>query len=338
MAAFIMLTSSIHLTSGGQTLVIQGKRVPVNFCVSQPVMELYNRINEYRQIYDLPPVHLSKSLCYVASLHAKDLSLHHPDKGPCNFHSWSGQSFWKPFCYPKDENKKSSVWDKPRELTTYPSRAYEIVYWENAPLVTDTVFMVWKTETYFNSFLLNSGKWQGKPWNAIGISVYENYACAWFGEVPDPEGDAWACGSKPPVPAKDTLKRLVRDTLRHSVKDTLKHTAIIKKTRPAKVKPVKTDSVAVKPADTLARVPAEPAVRNDTAVKTYYIIVKTNLTMETAAKLVNSLKEKDYPGAKVITKDDKIRVSVFESSSKPEVMAKLKEVKKTYRDAWLYKN
>ena len=161
---------------------------------------------------------------------------------------------------------------------------------------------------------------------------------AWFGEVPDPEGDAWACGSKPPVPAKDTLKRLVRDTLRHSVKDTLKHTAIIKKTRPAKVKPVKTDSVAVKPADTLARVPAEPAVRNDTAVKTYYIIVKTNLTMETAAKLVNSLKEKDYPGAKVITKDDKIRVSVFESSSKPEVMAKLKEVKKTYRDAWLYKN
>jgi len=27
----------------------------------------------------------------------------------------------------------------------------------------------------------------GKQWNAIGIAVSENYACAWFGEVADPK-------------------------------------------------------------------------------------------------------------------------------------------------------
>jgi len=30
-----------------------------------------------------------------------------------------GEKFLEPFCYPKDENKKNSVWDKPRELTKY---------------------------------------------------------------------------------------------------------------------------------------------------------------------------------------------------------------------------
>ena len=317
----LILISALPGQSVGQPSVKQGKPVPVNFCITPAVMELFIRINEYRQQFSLPPVQLSKSLCYVASLHAKDLSLHHPDQGGCNFHSWSGKSFWKPFCYPKDENKINSVWDKPRELTTYPAKAYEIVYWENALLVTDTVIMVWKTEEYFNSFLLNSGKWQGKQWNAIGIAVYENYACAWFGDAPDPEGVAYVCGSAPEVHAPDTVKPVVA----------------VKKVRVPKPKPVKTDSIISKPPDTLSAKPAEPIRTNDTTIKTYYIIVKTNLSMSAATKLVTTLKATEYPDARVITRDEKIRVSVFESPSKPVVTAKLKEVKKTYTDAWLYK-
>ena len=59
--------------------------------------------------------------------------------------------------------------------------------------------------------------------------------------------------------------------------------------------------------------------------------------MSAATKLVTTLKATEYPDARVITRDEKIRVSVFESPSKPVVTAKLKEVKKTYTDAWLYK-
>ncbi|MEI6684100.1 MAG: CAP domain-containing protein [Bacteroidota bacterium] len=321
MVGLFILAFAMQMSSFGQTPVLQGKPVPVNFCISQTVMDLYSRINDYRLQNNLPPVQLSKSLCYVATLHAKDLMLHHPDQGGCNSHSWSDKSFWKPFCYPRDENKKNSVWDKPRELTAYPAKAYEIVYWENSPLVADTVIMVWKTEEYFNSFLLNTGKWREKPWNAIGIAIYENYACAWFGESTDPEGTAYVCGNMPVVQKKDTIKP----------------GAVVKKPRITAVKKVKTDSLSTRPADTIPPKAVAPVSKTDTVAKTYYIIVKTNLSMDAATKLVGALKVQEYPGAKVITRDDKIRVSVFESTSKPEVMTKLKEVKKTYKDAWLYK-
>ncbi|MEI7661135.1 MAG: CAP domain-containing protein [Bacteroidota bacterium] len=321
MLGLLILTYGIVSNASGQQMVKQGNPVPAGFCISSTVTELYNAINEYRQHYDLPPVVLSKSLCYVAALHAKDLALHHPDQGPCNFHSWSGKSFWKPFCYPRDENKKNSVWDKPRELTPYPDRAYEIVYWENTSLIADTVIMVWKTEAYFNSFLLNNGKWQGKEWNAIGIALYENYACAWFGEVPDPEGAAVECGTAPPVHKPDTLKSL----------------PIKKKNLPADSRTVKDEIPVPKPLPPVKVKPEEAVVHSDTT-KIYYIIVKTNLSMEAATRLVNSLKAKDYPDARVIHKDDKVRVSVFESPFKPVVTAKLREVKQTYKDAWLFKN
>jgi hypothetical protein len=197
--------------------------------------------------------------------------------------------------------------------------------------------MVWKTEEYFNGFLLNGGKWQGKKWNAIGIAVYGNYASAWFGETADPDGVARVCSNTPEEPVKDTLK---------PVPVVKKPVVTLKKTKANKGKVVKADSVslnpevlqAMKPADTLTIKMAEPASMNDTVPKTYYIIVKTNLSMETATKFVNSMKAKDYPDARVIAKDGKIRVSVFESPLKTVATAKLREVKKTYRDAWLYKN
>jgi len=64
----------------GQPLVKQGPPVPVSFCISAMEMELYGMINEYRVKYNLPPVPLSRSLSYVAHLHARDLFLHHPDQ------------------------------------------------------------------------------------------------------------------------------------------------------------------------------------------------------------------------------------------------------------------
>jgi hypothetical protein len=240
-------------------------------------------------------------LSYVASLHAKDLFVNHPDQGACNVHSWSAKGSWSPFCYPKDETKKNSVWDKPRELTRYPSRAYEIVYWENNPLIADTIMMVWETESYYNGFLLNSGKWAEKKWNAIGIAIFENYACAWFGEVNDPEGDVLVCGTKTEKKSKDTTGTVIKPNVDKNIQ------------------------------------PAKASLPKDSIPGTYYIIVKTNLSLKAANTLVNSLKTDQYPDAKVLVKDDKIRVSVFESADKATAMTKLKEVKKTYKDAWLFK-
>jgi len=171
--------------------------VPASFCVSEPEWKLFKMINEYRRQYDLPAIPLSRSLSFVANTHVKDLFFNHPDQEPCNFHSWSDKGPWKPFCYPGDETKKNSVWDKPMELTQYPGKGFEIVYWENNSAIIDSVISFWRSFDYFNSFLMNTGRWQGKQWNAIGIGICENYAAVWFGELTDPEGTPWVCGKEP---------------------------------------------------------------------------------------------------------------------------------------------
>jgi hypothetical protein len=296
MPGLFFLAVVLHSTVSGQVPARQGKPVPAGFRVAPDVLELHQKINEYRQQNNLPPIRLSRSLCYVAALHVKDLSVHHPDKGSCNAYSWSDQGSWKPFCYPRDETKKNSVWNKPRELTRYPAQAFEIVYSENVRLIPDTVFMVWKTEEYFNNFLLNGGKWKGVQWNALGIAFNDNYASAWFGEAADPEEIADQASS--PV--------------EKVVKDTVKKTVALKKTPQ----------------------PLQP----DTVTRIYYIIVKTNLSLEAATRLVRDLKATDYPQARVLTQDKKIRVSVFESPAKTAAVAKLREARKRYHDAWLFRS
>lgn len=268
-------------------VIRQGPPVPQGFCVDSAARDLYGMITAFRKQSGLAPIPLSRSLSYVAHLHVKDLYLHHPDRGGCNAHSWSDRGHWKPFCYPADENKKNTVWDKPRELTRYPARGYELVYWENYPLVPDTIMMIWASEPYFLDFLLNSGKWKGVTWNAIGVAVFENYACAWFGEAADPEAAPPECGAMP-LPPRST---------------------------PAFV------DTSIRQADTLQ--------------KSYYIIVRTNLSAEAAEKYAVSLRAAGYPAAKVLSTGGKVRVSAFDSRDRNEATARLKEIRKAYRDAWL---
>ncbi|MEI7498868.1 MAG: hypothetical protein WCK84_00360 [Bacteroidota bacterium] len=331
LVGLIMLLSGSIPGAICQTIVKQGNHVPINFCIGDREMNLYKMIDDYRKQHNLPPIPLSKSLSYVAALHARDLFLHPPNQGSCNFHSWSDKGFWTPFCYPKDENKKNSVWDKPRELTKYPSRAYEIVYWENNPLVTDTIIMVWKMEEYFNNFLLNTGKYQGKPWNAIGISVYENYACAWFGEATDPEGAAFVCGSAPEPLKKYSVKQSVKPVVKPSPKPPLK-------SKKAKTVTASPDTAIMMIKDSVASNTKTISQQRDSTSATYYIIVNSVLPKETANQLVNTLKTKGYPDSKLIEKNGKNNVSVLESHDIDALRLKLKEIRKIFKDAWLLKN
>ncbi len=302
MAVLILIMTVF--TARGQTMVKQGRPVPGIFCISEQESDLYNMINEYRQKSGLQPIPLSNSLSYVAMLHAKDLLLSFDEQDECNYHSWSANGFWKPFCYPADENKKQSVWDKPRELTRYPGKAYEIVVWENRDVTPDSVMMVWQMEEYFNSFLLNTGKWRDQQWKAIGIALQGNYACAWFGLEPDPEGPPVICGQERPKPPADTLP-VAKNTTREPI--------------PAPL-PVQ------KPGATTAPYPVTGQ---------WYIIVRTDLGRQAALNFAEDLKTKGYPEATVLTGGGKIRISAFGPAEKPAASAKLKEIKKSFPDAWL---
>lgn len=307
----VLLFLVFTLTGFAQVKVKQGGPVPATTCVSQMEMSLHKMINDYRNRYGLPPVTLSRSLCFVAATHVRDLYANNPDKSPCNLYSWSDQGTWKPFCYPRDENKKNSVWDKPKELTPYPGKGYEIIYWENSATSIDSIMSFWKSESYFSDFFLNKGKWAEKKWKAIGIAIFENYASVWLGELVDPEGKAFVCGSIPIEKVSDTVvsQRMKGDD-----------------------KPP--TEVAASPGKDKGLGEALPVA---TQKGFYYIIVKSGLPFPAAEKLVKSLKDEGYPDAKILEKDGKARVSIFESADRNIIMAKLREVKLRYKDAWMLK-
>lgn len=301
------------------------KSIPESYCISTMEYKLCNMINAYRQRYDLPPIPLSKSLCLIASEHVNDLFYHHPDQGSCNSHSWSDQGPWKPFCYPRDENKNNSVWDKPKELTPYKGKGYEIVYWENDATVIDSIITFWKSMDYFNSFLMNTGKWQGKKWNSIGIGIKENYACAWFGELPDPEGEPVICGQEPKktVPAPQEIK-----------------------IEPEKKKPEPKPQERTKNPKIILHDTTKKAIPSVTTIKSvtipnvkeyYYIIVKGIAPEQELQLYLKSLQSKGYKNSRLIEKNGKQRISIMEFKEKNKADSALRQVKMTWPDAWILK-
>lgn len=162
-------------------------------CAEGEEVQLYELITEYRRINNLPPIPISKSLSYVARVHAMDLSFNRPDFGGCNPHSWSDKGNWTPCCYARDAKRLECMNKKPRELTSYKAKAWEMVYEGGEKALAMDAFELWKEIGVTRDYILNQGKWE-KPWKAIGIGFYENYACLWFGEGDDTEKVYLSCG------------------------------------------------------------------------------------------------------------------------------------------------
>lgn len=87
---------------------------------------------------------------------------------------------------------------------------------------------------------------------------------------------------------------------------------------------------------TTAEPPAPVTPAPGTAGK-YYIIVKSQITIDAAKKAVTELKAKGFSDVRIIERDNKIRVSVGEFLVKEEADSKLREIRQTYKDAWLLK-
>lgn len=175
-------------------LIAQNLQFPEqdNFCVTDQERKLFNLIAGYRSEHDLPSIEFSSSLSYVARIHAMDLAINRPDFGGCNLHSWSAKGKWKPCCYAKDENRIACMTQKPKELTGYRFKAYEVVYTSTDSITPDDAFEFWKEIPLMNDYLLNTGKWS-KHWISVGVGIYGQYACVWFGEGADHTGAVVNC-------------------------------------------------------------------------------------------------------------------------------------------------
>lgn len=172
-----------------------------NVCVSVFEKALYNKLMEYRKQKNLPVIPLSKSLTIVARTHVKDLIDNHPDIEDCNMHSWSSNGKWTACCYTDDHKKAQCMWDKPKELTGYPSYGYEIAYNTSPPSENPEKFAsdaldAWENSSGHISVILNKSPWSHYSWQAIGIGIYNGYAVVWFGTLKDPQGEPSMCNSK----------------------------------------------------------------------------------------------------------------------------------------------
>jgi hypothetical protein len=169
--------------------------IPDDFCISTDELKLYNLMNKYRKANNQSEVALSKNLCYVAKLHVSDLHYHRPDTASCNLHSWSDQGDWTECCYGRDKFNHTCMTSKPRELTSYPGKGYEIAFWESVDAIPEIVLDLWKTSSASNDLMLNRDIWKDKQWTSFGVGMLEGYAVVWFGAEPEEEEGVKICST-----------------------------------------------------------------------------------------------------------------------------------------------
>ena len=178
MVALLVLFAAV------QTSVAQ-KQLPASFCISTQEKALFDKINQLRTVNGKKPLKLSASLSYVAKVHVEDLLNNNPDTSVCNLSSWSNKGSWTPCCYNPYILKQECMWDKPKELTTYSSRGYEIAGYFEEEFTPDSVIDLWSKEQEVMDMLLSNNEFRNKEWVCIGVGMNKNYVSVWVGQRAD---------------------------------------------------------------------------------------------------------------------------------------------------------
>lgn len=182
----IFILSSLLLLLSWNVVISQNNKIPKSFKVSEKSIELFKLINDVRESNNLKPISLSASLCYVAATHISDLIKHHPDTSLCNLHSWSDKGAWTSCCYQAYIPIQECMWNKPKELTPYKYRGYELAFWQNRSLTAEEILVGWMDIPEASNMILNMGKWTNE-WRAMGVGIEGTYAVVWFGRAVDRE-------------------------------------------------------------------------------------------------------------------------------------------------------
>ncbi len=173
-------------------LVAQAHTVD-NFCISPEEEKLIELINAFRRQNRQAEIALSASLSFVAKTHVADLQRNRPDTSICNTASWSDKGTWTPCCYQGFVNKQNCMWDKPKELTPYTFRGYELSYFDEQIIQVQSLWELWRNTPEVVDMILARDIHSDKRWAAIGVGLSDNYASIWFGQRPDAKGKPRVC-------------------------------------------------------------------------------------------------------------------------------------------------
>lgn len=271
--------------------------LPKDLCISAKEYRLYELINEFRIANDMPAIGLSASMTQVAHLHVTDLNQNHPDTSICNLHSWSDKGDWTSCCYQAYVPNQNCMWDKPKELTPYKYRGYELAYFDPEGINPDSLMSFWLTIPQIQDMLLNRGTYKEKKWLAAGVGVQNGYTVVWFGQVKDPLRAPKICN-------KST------------------QTAVIKSN---------------KKVQKLPKQKTNKAIVVDKKTDRYYLIFGSYDRPRDAEKQIKKYVKDGFTEAKIVINSEKIRISLSDHNSLVEAKAAKAKLSNKYKDAWIIK-
>lgn len=168
-------------------------------CLSQQELDVATQINAFRVKHNLAKIPLSRSLCYVADVHAKDLYLFYDENGGGSMHSWSDQGRWNECLYVNPRTDGRCMHNKPSELTEYQGLGFELVYYDNTENEDANAMKLWLENGTSKQMILNEGKYVAFDWNAIGVKIFNGYVVVWFGTTTDFSVPIYLCTKVPEI-------------------------------------------------------------------------------------------------------------------------------------------
>ncbi|KAB2901650.1 MAG: CAP domain-containing protein [Kofleriaceae bacterium] len=150
-------------------------------------LDLCDALNTYRADRGLPPIPVSAALMTVARYHAEDLAANGTGGASCNLHSWtSDDPRWSGCCYTDDNAQAECMWNKPREIASYPSPGVEIAARHGTRITPSTAVAAWAASERHRIVIANDADFAGATWRAMGCAIEAGIATAWFGELAAP--------------------------------------------------------------------------------------------------------------------------------------------------------
>jgi hypothetical protein len=169
---------------------------PEPLCISAEEFKLFQLINNERSKRKLSQIPLSAKLTVVATTHARNLEAYHKRGGACNLHSWYGKGKWRSCCYKSNHSDPGCMWEKPREITGYDDKGYEVAFYHSGGANASEALDSWlKSRQGHANVILNRGIWKNTRFNAMGVGIYGKYAVVWFGENQDNSRIVKVCGT-----------------------------------------------------------------------------------------------------------------------------------------------
>ena len=311
--AFIFGLFTLFVSTFSTTASAQQVSIPEEVCMNGFEQQLYTLIDTYRSENEAHSIALSKKLTFVAKLHARDLYHNRIDKDSCSMQSWSDKGFWSACCFSeRDNSKQSCMWDKPKEITGYGGKGYEVIY--NGGSEPKRIMELWKGSSFYSDILKNSGRYADKDWAAVGIGQYKNVTVVWFGEVEDDQKDVKKCsGAEPEYDLKTGTTMTSGNLVNNGTSDVTTLTG--------------NDNTSV-----------DATTSSNTGLESgkFYLIYGSYSSEEYANAAVRQLSGQ-FPQARVIkTNDsDRYRIALYEYNTKEEAREGQNKLDYTYVGAWV---